>query len=69
MRIFLEVEKFVVDNASIQWLGRKLFEREAITLAFVAKAIYGYPFNSGAMVLQAFSELAKRRFEFALPYN
>jgi hypothetical protein len=41
----IEVERFVVRNASTQRLGRKLIEREAIARAFVAKAVYGHPFT------------------------
>jgi hypothetical protein len=45
----VEVERFVVRNATTQWLGRKLIEREAIARAFVAKAVYGHPFTRSVM--------------------
>jgi hypothetical protein len=41
----LQVEEYVPRCASNQDMGRKLKERESIGRAFVAKALYGYPFT------------------------
>ena len=41
----LQVETYVPRCASNQDMGRKLKERESIGRAFVAKAVYGYPFT------------------------
>lgn len=39
----IKIEVFVLRNASNQWMGRKLKERESIARCFVGKAVYGYP--------------------------
>ena len=41
----IEIEKYVPRSASNQDMGRKLKKRESIARAFVAKAVYGYPFT------------------------
>ena len=41
----VQIEKYVWHKASNQRMGRKLREREAIARAFVAKAVYNYPFT------------------------
>ena len=41
----IKIEKYVVRKADNQLLGRKLRERESLARAFVAKAVYGYPFT------------------------
>ncbi len=41
----VQVEKHIPKNASRQWLGRKLRERESIARSFVAKAVYSHPFT------------------------
>jgi hypothetical protein len=38
----IEIEKFVPNSASRQWLGRPIKEREAIARAFIAKAVCKY---------------------------
>jgi hypothetical protein len=42
----IEVEKFVPNSASRQWLGRPIKEREAIARAFIAKAVCKYQHTS-----------------------
>jgi hypothetical protein len=41
----IQIEKYVPRSACNQDMGRKLKERESIARAFVAKAVYGYPFT------------------------
>jgi len=41
----IQIEKYVPWSAINQWMGRKLSERESIARAFVAKAVYGFPFT------------------------
>jgi hypothetical protein len=41
----IQIEKYVPRSASNEEMGRKLKERESISRAFVAKAVYGYPFT------------------------
>lgn len=42
----IQIEKFVTNSASTQWLGRPIKEREAIARAFVAKAVLKYQHTS-----------------------
>jgi hypothetical protein len=42
----IQIEKFVPNSASRQWLGRPIKEREAIARAFVAKAVCKYQHTS-----------------------
>jgi hypothetical protein len=42
----IQIEKFVPNSASRQWLGRPIKEREAIARAFVAKAVFKYQHTS-----------------------
>jgi hypothetical protein len=42
----IQIEKYVPNSASRQWLGRPIKEREAIARAFVAKAIFKYQHTS-----------------------
>jgi len=42
----IQIEKFVPNSASRQWLGRPIKEREVIARAFVAKAVFKYQHTS-----------------------
>jgi len=42
----IQIEKFVPNTASRQWLGRPIKEREAIARAFIAKAVLNYQHTS-----------------------
>ena len=54
----VQVERYVPRSATTQRLGRKLLEREAIAMAFVAKVVYRIPTTSDLIrALKAASNL------------
>ena len=58
----IQIENYVPRSASNQDMGRKLRERESIARAFVAKAVYGYPFTRSLIATRYNERTAVERF-------